>query len=800
MDTSEARSILQDFILLDINQVGTRTTSFANPIFEINKRNRMFRSGTADLIPDDIVARRISGDEARVLKFIQYTSRWLPANPSKKNIIESAASTYVSLTAKSDERSVNIANILRGKNQFAFDDALETTRFILLSGVRGIGKTSFMNHWLNIKTRDLEADKQTWFRIDATKVHQIWQLDRSRNITDLFFSYYVVHSLYVILRYSGALAEQAPNVYETLPISRLFKSIVDQMKLDDPDKFRKCCNLFIKAKKSAPVDLDASVDIVQRIITEGNRASRNILTACRKEVSNFFDDNGLGSLIIIDGIDNIAWTKRNTFYRKTCNDFRSITRKLTTCFGLKFTMILAARPETIFEIRHATTGDGATPTGFNWQRNHGQLQEWRIEAPSAKDVLSRKISAALRTDLFHDQRIEAASDHVEEAFLDNILREIEIEVMRYPEAILNNISEAMQASLKGKTSISIQNFLREINSKNLLKFVFDDDLRAYLDNVLKVFFIRRHLLNGQSFPVIEFQKRVMQFIFLNGRPFFNSREQYTALDGEKSRANYEDRGMVFPNLFWWPIELTQNMPAKWHGLAGIRMMQLAERRGNFCCGDMIFAMQGIFGYSVNVLVEVMESLVAFGLIDISTDSPTTYFEKSELSRFKLHEYSNMGHVTAKGIVLTSILFTRPDILYFYGLDTPLKYDLVVEDTRLIKSFFEFTSGDVEDDFFSAAIPTVATFLLHIHHFDKQETTWIKSKKFGATSTRRKCADYIGGKDDLLQAIKLPSNIDSTFLNWAVRGMQETPKRSKEKADEILRNIIGIFGGYTRKNL
>ncbi|MEM9092403.1 MAG: P-loop NTPase fold protein [Cyanobacteria bacterium P01_F01_bin.53] len=801
MDADEAISVLSDFLRLNLSKVGRRVNSVANPIAEINQRHRSANPGKIDLIPDDVVARRITRDEARVLKFIQHTSRWVPANPSNEETIKKINSTYVGIMPTASNENTfgtmpNIANILTERG-FAFDDAIGEAKYILLSGVRGVGKTAFMNFWLTQNTRRLETENTTWFRIDATKVYAIWQNNKGQDVKSLFERYYLVHALYVLLRYSGSLHNIPGSPFTPVSTSEFFASIVQELQRSQPDVTDRLKSVYRRAKLQAPVRPDESVDIVSRVLAINTKAVKELFAEAQSLLAKSFEDKNITTIAIVDGIDNIAWTKRNTFYQKTCANFSVITEALLRTFGPRSHMLLAARPETIHEVRHISSDD-TSPSGFNWQYNHDQLQEWRIIPPSAKEVLTKKLTAASDESVFSEERLEAATDDRERKFLTQILVEIKRDTHFYPEAIERNTRDALKQSLKGRVRPSIQAIERNLSQENLLKFVFDNDLRAYLDNVIKVFFIRRSLLQRTDLPLAEFQRRIMQFVLLNGRPFFNSREQYIALEGKRSRANYKDRGMVFPNIFWWPSETTSNSLDNWHGLAALRLLQLAECKGSFTCCDLLYCAKQIFGYDINVMIEIMESLVAFGLIDIHTDTAATEFNQHRLASMKLHDYNNRGYVTEKGKVYPALIFSRPDLLYFYALDTPQKFDLVVEDTRMVKSFFEFSSGTVEDQFFAAAIPTVATFLLHIFHYSSAECTKVRSKNVMANAEKKRCLKYFGGRDTVLNAIALPQNLKSTFLDWARRGMVPSPLRTQKDANDIIENVIGVFGGYTRK--
>jgi len=799
MDVDEARGVLNDFLRLKLDRVGRRVNSVANPIYEINKRHRSANPGRVDLVPDDVVARRITPDEARVLKFIQHTSRWVPANPSNDKTVDKITGTYVGVSHVKEIHgglgsTPNIANLVTDGG-FAFDGSIDAAKYILLSGVRGVGKTAFMNYWLTQNTRSLETMNTTWFRIDATKVYKIWQQYKNVDVKDLFERYYLVHAIYVLLRYSGEIHNRSGSDFSAITTSSFFRQVVDNLIEKNSSAVEKCVELYIKSKQQAPVKADESVDIVSRIVTQWTKETKGLFEQVKAAIAKEFETQGIVTISIIDGIDNIAWTKRNTFYQKTCDQFPIITEKIMRAFGPQSRMILAARPETIHEVRHVTSDD-TSPSGFNWQYNHDQLQEWRIIPPPAKEVLMKKLSAASDGNMFSEERLEAATDEKEKSFLETILIEIKRDTQIYPEAIENNTRDALKYALKGRVDPRLQTIERSLSQDNLLKFVFDNDLRAYLDNVVKVFFIRRSLLSRHGVPLAEFQRRIMQFVLLNGRPFFNSREQYIALEGKKSRANYRDRGMVFPNLFWWPIETTSGSLDNWHGLAALRLLQLAKSKGSFTCGDLIYCTHIVFGYDVEVLIEIMESLVAFGLVDIHTETSATDFSFKKLANHKLHHYNNRGYVTEKGNVYPALVFARPDLLYFYALDTPQKYDLVVEDTRMIRSFFEFTTGTVEDQFFAAAIPTVATFLLHVFHFSGVDNSKVRSRKAKANSEHRRCIDYFGGQQAVLDAIALPLNLKGAFLDWASRGMSPSPSRSSKDANDIVENVVGVFRGYT----
>lgn len=797
VEMNEINEIFRSFLKMDLNKLFGPVVSFSNPLLEISRRYREMQPLRSDPTLSDIVVKRISLDERRVMEFLQYASRWLPVNPNRPNMVKSVSSTYVPIRKEGPITAGNIANVQVEDGGFEFDSAIRDSNFILLTGSRGVGKTAFMNYWLNHKTKSLEAKGISWFRIDATKVHAIWQDNKSLSIPELYIKYFTVHSIYVLLRYSGELETVSAKDFHAVGKSELFTRLVSTIKLAKSDLVGNMSKAFVNFKRMDAVGPDPSVDIVERWVLHSTSRQDEDIEQLRQEFSKLFEDFSLKCLIIIDGIDNIAWTKGNSFYSKTCRYLAEITDGLIKAFGRNFSMILAARPETVFEVRHICGSANAQPTGFNWQKQSASLQEWRVLAPPAKDVIDKKIDAALQPDVFVNRRQEAASDSGMLQFLNTVLNELKTEVKPYPDTILNNLRDSLEFSLRGKPSARVQNCLRNLSEDNLLKVMFDDDLRAYIDNVISVFFERRDSMKRRGYSHAESQRLIMQSTYLNGRPFFNSREQYVRLDDRVSRANCQELGMVFPNIFWWPTETTLSTPNLWHGTAGYRLLQLAEQRGEFCCGDMLFALHELFGFRVVVLKEILESFVAFGLIEISNDSESSYFTTRELDTANLAGLKNIGRLTQKGIVFRSVLFSRPEVLYFYALDTPMKTQLVVDDTRFVKSHLEVTTGAVEEDFYSASIPTVATFLLHFIYFTTQESKNVSALPGTQSDVRGRLLVFFGGKEALLNELSIPSNIIYGFISWASRGLHTTPYRDKRRVDELRGTLIGVLGGATR---
>lgn len=796
-----AREVLEKFVKLDLNKISETHLGFVDPLDSIIARNKRLSPSNPELHESLSVYERIPLDEAKALEFLQIASRWLPANPSKPKIVNDVNKSYLPVkTTKADGNKNKVANCVDENGNFPFSKAIDEASHILLNGVRGVGKTSFVNYWLNNSTRDFEKQGKFWFRIDATKVHEIWKAsDRDKNVTDLFGRYFVYHALYVVLRYGGAF--QPNRIASTRKIaaeSKEFEKFVSHLNAHCPENLKVVMEAFTAAENLEPLSKDKSVEIVQRAIVNRTKLQNNAFIGCKQVLSKMFDNLDYKCIAIIDGIDNIAWTKSNNFYRRTCQNFSNITNRISNAFGKDCCLIFASRPETHYEIKHAALGSPGQAKGITQQVANALLfQEWYVFPPNASDILMCKINAAKDPNSFVDQRMEFALYETDIKRLNQILEEVSMEVRQYPTAMIANLKSALELVRRDEPSAVINEIYNQLNEDNLLQYVFDNDVRAYLDNVLKVFFLRRSVLR-KDLPQAEFQRRLMQFTFMNGKPWFRSKDHYQHADDSLTRAHYVDRGMVFPNVFWWPTDKSMNNPNKWCGLMGLRMLQLAKFKREFCFADLLYTMKLLFGYNEELLFEVAEAYVAYGLFDIKGATEQNFFNNQEFGRSKVSRYMLNGFITAKGELLSNILFARPDLLYFYALDTPQKIDLVQDRTTMVRTFIEPRTGSVEDDFFAAAIPTVATFLLHVTHYSKRETENIKKRKVNSQANLTKVIAYYGTKQALLKTLALPRNYISNFGTWAENGMSVKPYRSKQKTDEIQRDIIGVFGQFTER--
>lgn len=780
---------------LNIDDVSQTISRFCEPISVINERNKYSEDPSLRIYSGELRFKALA--HRRIYDFIVTNTRWMPANPNKARSLGKLKDTYALLTSNksfSESNHSDIANSVDEKGVFLFQTAIDNNKYIMIEGVRGIGKTAFLNYWLTDNTASLEASGKIWFRIDASKVYDIYPKKRGTPIEDIYKDYFYLHTLYVLVFYGtpipGDLYKYAPNVGR----SPAFSQIMSRLKENESSIYSELYNLVfdgIRGLSNKEKFDDFSRIVVANIQLNLNKNKRRTMYRAYKAFCSIINDMDLAAIVVIDGVDNISWTKDNDFYQKTCKNFDKILSELRRELGSSTQFIVAARPETVHEIRFAPRG---YLTGFNDQRGEPAFTTWRIIPPPVEEIIAKKAQAIAESRYFEIEREALLKDfNTEEKklFKSVISRYIE-ESRQYPKMLVdivrNNFGMRDRFLRQKRLAIQPITYTATISINTVLSYLFDNDVRAYIDNLTNVFFTKEVFYEG-SLTVSSRNRRLLQYIYLNGRPFFDSREHFHPLDGRKSRANYKDRGAVFPNPFWWPVEFTHTAPGLWHGLAGIRLLQCAKAFHEFYIADIIYFLHRIFSYELSVLIEAVETYVACGLIDIKISSNLSKpFFVDSLEIGNLKEYNNYGFITNKGKLMLEYIFLRPDILYFLALDTPLNCGIVEGDFRLVRPCREFVGLNYIEDFFRSAIPTVGTLLLHVKNNHRREIQSARRLLIADKGIKK----YVGSVEKMVDAFSLPATLDDVFRGFVLSGIGKN--RDSKITNEIKSQIVGELGG------
>ncbi len=743
--------------------------------------------------PSDV----LSSDSARVFGAMKSAFRWWPANPSKNAARKRVLDTYVPFVGTWRNQVLepcNVANSAGPHPIFVLDDLLDSNDNIIVIGARGSGKTAFLNYWLTASNRELEQKRMTWLRFDVAKVFDIWSQHPEASVFSVFQTYFRLHSLFVLSAYGRGFTGEVGRRIDADSASELLRRIVTRATSVPKNKaFGRFHNLLVataaKILKSTPITRDFSHELIKHLHLYGSKESTaKTAKEAFSEIRDALLALGVRPIIIFDGLDNIAWTKSSSFYSAACRDMGRLCNWCRSELGADAKFILVTRPETTSEISITEAG---RLIGFNDNSTVPPFIRAGIAVPAIEEIIRQKLHAATASEGFEEQRQKLFSSIPDgRNKFTKLSTDLNGHSLEYSAMIANIIRKDIDTAVASADPVAgggkvTRLTAAEICKEGILSVLFDNDIRAFLDNFLKVSAIKYKFLEVGT-PGAGDPERVVEYMFLNGRPFYDSRLHYQS----GGRRNFQDRGSVFPNLFWYDTNLATESPDLWHGLACLRMLQIGDSLGNFVAGDLIFFLNRVFGYNVDILREMLEAMVAFSLIDVKPVPLKKCQFEAEVERLELEGYRNLCFVTNKGKFMMDYVWMRPDILYFYALDTPLLRALTVNDTRFVRPCREFGTLYALEDFYKAAIATLGTFCLHVLHFEKLEgrrVLMLLNKRDGLEIVNR----YMQRSTVLFRCLQIPSWWNGFLMDFVKRGVSD---QRSPAAREIRREILGVFGG------
>jgi hypothetical protein len=699
------------------DETGTILSAFIDREFDPKIRNSQFtRPLDAERrLVDDTTQSPPEREILAISNFLDVVFGGQAANPNR-----------VDLIARLNAAFSETAYIGADYRQFSSDleRALSTQNHIAIIGPRGSGKTLSVNKWLNERTKPfLEAKLHyNWFRIDVTKLYDLLRSATVSHKLVSMMNYFMVHSAYVFLEYSGAL----PNPFSKAEKSRseVLSALFDSMS-NLPDaasvltKSVKIIQTYYDHLKILPsVYKYPSETIIFELFNQKNYPYFEAFQELFHLICQQMKVQGFGILAIVDGIDNISWSRQDSNYIRMCHDaklFFESFEQLTKVPDRK--IMVVARPETVPEISlrvfHSNTGEDQT--------THDPVEFCELNIPRVDPdaVLQRKMEAATTSDAFDFARrrcrdllkgIDPEAD--ENVLFNQLLSRYQADKGIFVETFCAELNDILQC-VGHETG---EFFLSKIKTEDLARTAFDDDVRAIVDCF-------RRAKEGQSISARLGVKghdkpgRLPEYFLLGSRFYLNS----ATIERNELRYSNIPRGEVFPNIFWYDTKSAGTARATWHGLCGLRMLQLATSQ-TLLAADTMYFLHEFFGYSPDILIEHLEAFVAFGLLNVDhrqTPKEGQYCPAAN----RCSTYTSWISTTYKGKLLASLSLYFFNWIYFLALDTPLHSSFLLGESG--DTFVRFHRNpsslkNIQYHFFDAIIPTVAVFARHIWYYHSLE--------------------------------------------------------------------------------
>jgi hypothetical protein len=701
-DSQGLNSKLSNFVLRPIGK-NLLSDPFINPTY----KNRHLRANnTVEL---ELEARL--ADE-----FFQKICALQPANPSK-------LSRVAKLNASFEDAYDNNINKLKTylNMQSELEVALRQSDRVAFVGRRGSGKTTILNKWLNERTSSFFETERglnyVWFRIDASKIYN--SLRRSG-----VKAYYTAHSVFVFLLYSGMITidDESPSDFFRAILRDIPKGNID----NTIEPFCRRLNDVISHLRVQISLGDKSVAAVETIISS---------TLYMKQAEEIYglmvaalEKRTIGTVCIIDGIDNVSYSKKNSKYQTMCAEMRMFFADYFMKHpNLKKKLLLASRPETIPELEIRAIG-----TNYKAANDFIEVLYRTVSMPVVEParVLRKKIDAIKCPEFFAERQAfvtEMQKLHPN----DSEIEVINARIRKYGETNFERLVREELNDILVDFQFSNRSFyVSRLEEGSFLTDFFDGDVRAYLAAFRRVAHGKRYYvaLNIQNVDSVEL---IPEIFVLSGRIYKTS--AFSVSEGRERyfRPNNAD---LFPNIFWYEASGRAERVHQWYGLCGLRLLQLAMFREKRVY-EVAKILNILFDYPFDVIEEVVQTFVAYGLINVEHDDEryvSLPINASDplFAENPLAEHRAIISTTRKGRICATLSLVYFKWVYFLALDTPLLRFFLPDDSganfiRFYKSFSDPIHS--EFNFWDAVIPTSSVLLKHIFHFHKREMANIKDR-------------------------------------------------------------------------
>ena len=734
-----------------------------SPPFKIPSKINGHQSG---LGKQRYISNHQNGHYSYIDNYYQKVLGWIPANPSKKQLIDAINSVYY-FSKKQGAVANNIVNTKEGHIHFFLEIVNPKGRnTIFLQGAKGSGKTFYLNYLLNTKNRDLYSKHVIWFRAELSKLYKhnstcdttVTSSNQSELKKYTLEEYFRIQMAFVSFKYR----DQNPIIQEIWEdkdgqISRMIidlYNVEEEYKIifDTPDKLLDEYAKFVNKIKVLENYADAENKFTKKefrnLVWYHKLSTMSYIIS--KLILTYFRKNSFTPLFIIDGLDNIDYYNDRAEYELLTNQVKNfcLDGEKPNQFGGK--VIVSVRDETISHLEVSARDFFESQT----------YPIFHVELETPEELLHKKISVAINPVCDHfvekkksvEEKIENSKKEYKKLFTEH---DEGIEALSPEEfiekdcnSILNFQSEFQSTFLSAISEKCRKAQIDEpITMSWIFKMFYNRNLRAFIHNFLHIhqyirLFNEKKPLNNKNtsrpYLLIEGQ-------LLNGALY---------LDSSERRFEF---GKCIPNIFHF---YDGNLCNAWHGLLTYRILQLLISITDASIIKLKNTMVDDFGYSEDVFIKNFYYAIGQGLIT------SNYDPKNKAEAY---------YITEKGQFMTQYLLLDVNILYYLAIDTPLS-EHSINRSNFVKVHINGDNGYWEN-YTESCVLTSITFIRHILSKHTKEMQALKNKGFS---------------DAQIKKYSLPDFFPNAIIQGMMKLISILSAFNQLRYEELKKNIEGLI--------
>jgi len=692
--------------------------------------------------------------------YYQKVLGWLPANPSKKEIVEAIKDIYVFSASKKNTAN-NILNTKEGHINFiTYLSSSKESNTVFIRGPKGSGKTFYLNYLLNTESENLYNSKYIWYRADLSKLYRhnisiqknkaLGNIPKEREYS--LIEYFFVHIVYVSFKYQKS-NDVLKEFWEDSEGNT--SNLITEKWLANPK--------YHKITAEPDTLMDSFHEFVERIRIERDFDEQENLEKETFQNLLWSDDDILTSemiaelliahlkkkkyypLIIIDGLDNINFYKHEKYYNYLVDEVRRLCLKDDKQNKWNAKYIISLRNETFQDIKSST---------IKYFKSDN-IPIFIIKNDNPIEILNKKIQIALNPSAQYYAKKQNDSHKMVKSYIERV-NDLEKNTTKKEEKSENHIETTNNhyknfgENFLGKMLESVNSIIpkekrKYINENDFIKYFFNGNIRAFLYNFINTF--NYYLLFEEKAISGSISKSKLYVItegqLLNGGLYLDTQN------------HIEEFGKCFPNIFWFD----NTIPCKkWHGLTIYRILQLLSWKST-PEENIIKNLVEYFDYEKEIIRSSLSFCVSHGIITFNFNELT---ETRDIS------------ITEKGRLLMEYYFYDINSLYLLAIDTPISSQILHERSSNIIRYHLNDDQVFWQGYIEACVLTSITFIRHILTHNKSEMDELKSRN-----------------RNMINIFSLPTSFPSKPIERISRLANRLQSFKSNRFEELSHDIEGI---------
>lgn len=681
-------------------------------------------------------------------KYIKEVLTFKKCAPSNE-LICIALKKLVNLNSETISLEKTIDDFIFSKNEL---------RLLYILGHKGVGKTTLINNYFNLRNTSLFNTKFLWFRLDAWRIYESWD-----NYKELINEGDNLFRKFIQIKFClTSIASQS---------NKLFKNLGE-----NPEE---TYMPYLRGRLSDVENFEKKIKEIKRFTTsEANFSYLSKLYFSYKDdfdvIDNLFEaiksyllDNKMKFIVIIDGLDNINFHKYIDKYNNTLEQLKSF--------------LFVDEDNNLF---HKTIVCFRNPTHQHFinlfsvaNEFNGNKIKHQINWSSTKEIIKQKrkhMSPPLEYFKSDYQTLLEENNNIQDS---TPLNKIKNQCF----SLFNNFIDIYVYELKKLLKHTIENnnvwsplinkiYLKDLDLKDneLIKIIFHNNFRNYIYNLNYAF--HYHLLNTNNGGNSKAKEHVVEQFLLRGKSYYST---------EKFAKSSNDKGLLIPNIFHFYNTENKDLN-NWHGLCGLRIIQLAvkKRVQGIYWSDTVTILNELFNYDSQIINTCIHELTKHRILEPEYVSHSTFTSDRKKNFDKYYLSHRKIRITSKGILTVPLIFSEIKILYYFFLDTPLPVS-TFDTYNLIRTHRNSkNNGPWKDGYIESLITSSLTFMRLIK--SQAEIDNIKLENLNHILIKEKI--------DML-TFEINNKIYYDYIKNASKLLDKLKNKRK---DEILKDLKGLI--------